>query len=72
MTTVPTSRGRGAPDTLIRLLDRPGGAATLITQYESARDTECTTYLIDRGHYYNAVRRYPTPFWYRRKHDAAA
>ncbi|WP_241998169.1 MULTISPECIES: NAD(P)/FAD-dependent oxidoreductase [Kribbella] len=62
----------GAADTLIGLLDRPGDAATLITQYESARDTECTTYLIERAHYYNAVRRYPTPFWNRRKLHAAA
>jgi len=56
-----------AAETLAGLLDRPGEAATLIARYESARDSECTTYLIDRARYYSAVRRYPTPFWNRRQ-----
>ena len=56
-----------AADTAIRLLDHPGNAAELLTRYESARDSECATYLMERARYYTAVRRYATPFWTRRQ-----
>ncbi|HSV66863.1 MAG TPA: hypothetical protein VLJ59_13255 [Mycobacteriales bacterium] len=48
------------------LLDRPGDVATLLAEYEAARDEECTAYLTERAAYYAAERRYRTPFWARR------
>jgi hypothetical protein len=56
-----------AAETAAGLLDRPGDAAALTTRYESARDGECTAYLIERAHYYGTVRRFCTPFWTRRR-----
>ena len=56
-----------AADTAAGLLDRPGDAAGLLARYESARDGECTAYLTERARYYGAVRRFPTPFWARRR-----
>ena len=56
-----------AADTAARLLDHPRDAAALLARHESARDGECTAYLTDRARYYDAVRRYRTPFWARRR-----
>jgi len=56
-----------AAETATRLLSHPSDAADLITQYESDRNTECTTYLTTRASYYNAAAHHPTPFWTRRR-----
>ncbi len=57
---------RAAATTVAGLLDHPGRAASLIRDHEADRDTECTTYLIQRAAVYGSVRRYTSPFWARR------
>jgi flavin-dependent dehydrogenase len=37
-----------------------------LTGYESALDSQCTDYLVERAHYYNQERRWQSPFWQRR------
>lgn len=56
-----------AAETAGRLLDRPAAAAETIGRYESARDGECTAYLVERAEHYGRVRRFQTAFWSRRR-----
>ena len=58
---------RAATDTVCELLARPQAAQKLLTAYEDERDKECTTYLLERAHYYAAEPRFNTPFWQRRQ-----
>ncbi len=54
-----------AASTVSALLDGSGAGA--LTDYESARDEECTAYLTERARQYAGVRRFATPFWTRRR-----
>lgn len=68
---------QAAADTVCALLRHQGrrGWHELVAAYERARDDECTTYLLERSHYYAAEQRFDAPFWQRRRKrvpDAAA
>jgi flavin-dependent dehydrogenase len=56
-----------AASTARQMLDCPDEKASLLAAYESARDGECTAYLLDRERYYGTVQRFDTPFWTRRR-----
>ena len=58
---------QAAAETTHALLDRPHAAQQTLADYETGRDKECTTYLIERAHYYAAEQRFGTPFWQRRQ-----
>jgi flavin-dependent dehydrogenase len=54
---------RSAVATILDILSARDEA---LTAYESARDAECTDYLVERAHYYDLERRWQSPFWQRR------
>ncbi len=54
---------RSAVATVLAVLSAQDEA---LTAYESARDAECTDYLVERANYYNLERRWQSPFWQRR------
>ena len=55
---------QAAAATVQRVLE---GDATALYRYEAERNTECTTYLLERASYYNYEQRWPNaPFWQRR------
>jgi flavin-dependent dehydrogenase len=56
-----------AADTVNEILLRSHATQNLLAAYEDARDKECTTYLLERAHYYAAEPRFDTPFWQRRQ-----
>lgn len=58
---------RTAKEAAATVLANLSGDATAITRYEYDRDSECTTYLLERAGYYQIERRWPdAPFWRRR------
>ena len=58
---------RAAADIVHDILTRPETAQEALAKYETERDKECTTYLIERAHYYATEQRFDTPFWQRRQ-----
>lgn len=58
---------RAAADTVGEMLAQPHDWRAPLSAYETQRDAECTTYLLERARYYGAEQRYDTPFWQRRQ-----
>ena len=48
------------------ILAHCSGQDEAVTAYESALDSQCTDYLVERAHYYSQERRWQSPFWQRR------
>jgi flavin-dependent dehydrogenase len=57
---------RAAADTVHGLLADPHAWRDAVAAYESARDDECTSFLVERARYYAAEQRFDSPFWQRR------
>jgi flavin-dependent dehydrogenase len=58
---------RAAADAVRELLDGARDRREVLAAYEHARDSECTSYLLERTHYYAAEERFRTSFWQRRR-----
>jgi hypothetical protein len=57
---------RQAADAVSEFLAQPSAWPSALGSYEADRDAECTDYLLERGYYYGAERRFNGCFWARR------